>query len=639
MKGRQQYGGIDRQWLSAIAGCLLATSVGAAPGAEKQTVSFTYQFEAPRIETNGAGAHLTLSGGQQLQRLGEPAMPFRTARLLIPPGYAVETAEALPLLEPEKLEGNWQLEYADQPYTRSRGTPGAFAAGRSRRVYESDSLYPPSMAELISVQRLAGHDIALVRVFPVRYRPSSGELVFAPRLNLRLTLTPQLTSGEAPVRPPDSGPSASRVAAFVDNPEQLTSFKLLASAAVTSTNAVVDYLLITSSNLAAAFQPLVDRKIHDGLAVKVAFVESITNEVAGRDVPEKIRNYIRKAYADSGINYVLLGGGTTIIPCRYAFVRADLPSKDSYLPCDLYYACLDGSWNGNGDKHWGEPGDGENEGDVDLLAEVYVGRAPVSTVEQVKTFVEKTVRYELSGNPNLDTALLMATYLGEFPGGPCQGADIFDPLLPLLSQWRLNWLDDRPEKMPRWSRAEVISELNASPHIALYNGYGDPDILMRMHTWELKQLTNVWPFLACSVACSAGQFDHGKFAPDSFGETLVNGSSHGAFATILNARAGWFDPQHPWKYSGEFQAKLFAELLQTGHRNLGMANQHSKEDLIGLVERDGPMTYRWCYYGITLLGDPHVPFRVPEGTARSAAGTQENAIAGSTTLRKPNLNH
>jgi len=148
--------------------------------------------------------------------------------------------------------------------------------------------------------------------------------------------------------------------------------------------------------------------------------------------------------------------------------------------------------------------------------------------------------------------------------------------------------------------------------MVFYNGHGSEDILMRMRTPDLARLTNEWPFLACSVGCSAAQFDHGKFWPDSFGEKLVNGSSHGAFAAILNARVGWFDPQYPWKYSGEFQAKLIEQLLRRGHTRLGLANQQSKEELLGLVETGGVMTYRWCYYGINLLGDPQLAFHAPD---------------------------
>ena len=113
-----------------------------------------------------------------------------------------------------------------------------------------------------------------------------------------------------------------------------------------------DYLLVTSSNLVQAFEPLIQRKTQDGLAVKVATLEAVTNSVPGRDAPERLRNYIRQAYTNWGISYVLLGGATSVIPCRDAYVRTDLPAQDSYRPCGLYYACLDGSWNANGDRHW-----------------------------------------------------------------------------------------------------------------------------------------------------------------------------------------------------------------------------------------------------------------------------------------------
>jgi hypothetical protein len=553
-------------------------------------------------------------------------MPFRTARLLIPPGCTVERAEAVPLAEPKPLEGIWRVEYAGEPHNRPGRGKGVFTPGINRIIYSSDNLYPASPVELLSVQRMAGYDIALVRVFPLQYRPASGQLVFTPQLSVRLRLGPAATNAQPPLRPPSRARAAAQVAAFVDNPDLLQTLNEKVGPAPSAAGKSFDYLLVTSSNLAAAFEPLVERKARDGLAVRVVTIEAITNSVPGRDAPEQIRNYIRQAYTNWGIGYVLLGGATSVIPCRYAYVRTDLPPQDSYLPCDLYYACLDGSWNANGDRHWGEPTDGENGGDVDLLAEVYVGRAPVVTVEQVRTFVDKTIRCETETNPNLTNALLLATFLGDFPTGPCQGADMFKDLLPLFDHWSISRLDDQPQKMPKWGRAEALAALNRSPCVALYNGHGNADILMRMRTPDLARLTNQWPFLACSVGCSAGEFDHGKFWPDSFGETLVNGGPHGAFAAIVNARAGWFDPQYPWKYSGEFQLKFFEELLRRGNRNLGLALQRGKEDLIGQVETSGCMTYRWCYYEMTLLGDPHMTFQVPQTErplARSPVGSRE----------------
>ena len=609
--------------------CLSFAAVVAGGAAdERTTVSATYTFLAPQMQTSGEYTRLTVSGCGQLHRLGEPAMPCRTARLLIPAGYTVEGLELVPSAEPVRIEGHWRVEYAGQPSSRPAVRRTPFAPGDNRHVYASDAPYPASAAELISIQRMAGYDIALARIFPAQYKPASGQLLFTPGVTLRVSLAPKPVDPAPPVRPPAPKQAAIRVAGFVDNPEAIPPDMQAPSPASAAPGPAFDYLLITSSNLASAFQPLVERKTGDGLAVKVATLETITNTASGRDTPEQIRNYIRQAYTNWGIRYVLLGGGTAIIPCRYAYVRVDLAPKDSYLPTDLYYACLDGTWNGNADRHWGEATDGDNGGDVDLLAEVYVGRAPVATVEQVQTFVEKTIAYETAAGANVTNALLMATFLGDFPTGPCQGMDMYRPLRPLLGSFQPDLLDDQPSKYPQWSRNQALAAMNRSPHVVLYNGHGSADLLMRMHATDLAGLTNQWPFLMCSVGCSAAEFDHGKFWPDSFGETLVNGSRHGAFAAILNARAGWFDPQYPWKYSGEFQAKLFEELLQRGHVNLGLANQHSKEELVGQVESKGDMTYRWCYYGITLLGDPHLPFPAPPLTPTEQCRSLPRAAPG-----------
>ncbi len=75
------------------------------------------------------------------------------------------------------------------------------------------------------------------------------------------------------------------------------------------------------------------------------------------------------------------------------------------MPADLYFACLDGSWNSNNDCAWGEPTDGEDGGDIDLFAEVYVGRAPVADFIELRNFVNKTVQYETVTPPNLTHGL------------------------------------------------------------------------------------------------------------------------------------------------------------------------------------------------------------------------------------------
>jgi hypothetical protein len=582
----------------------------ASPSADRELTQ-VYEFKPPIIQSLGARARVSIPGCSALQIIGEPSLPFITAKILLPPNSSIRTVEATAESEPELLDGSWVVEWGLTPVPSPGNASAALEPAEdlpNAATYQSDLPYPAERAQIASVQRMAGYDLALLRLFPVQYRPASGRLFFAKKLRLTIHLTtqsagsPKLTS---------SAPAHGRVADFADNPELLSEYVPFIRRPFEKTSAI-KYLLITKQSIVSAFQPLLNAKMLEGVAVHTQTVEFISANIPGQDLPEKIRMYIRQAYTNEGIEYVLLGGDSSIIPPRYAYVPMPGTGLSSYLvPTDLYYACLDGSWNGNGNSNWGESTDGEDGGDVDLLAEVYVGRAPVDTPEEASVFVDKTLRYQAEGGGYAETALLAASYLGYYdpPGSPppvhAQGGDILDPLLPSLESFAVTWLDDRPHTTAQWSAADAVRELNRSPALAVYGGHGDADTVMRLYAGNLSSLTNQDLFFAYSVSCAAGEFDNYSFWPDCIGEELVKKPSAGAFAAVFNSRVGWFDPEQEWRFSGEFQNVFFEELQLHDNTRLAKANQASKELLVGQVESSGVMTYRWCYYEITLFGDPH----------------------------------
>ena len=95
----------------------------------------------------------------------------------------------------------------------------------------------------------------------------------------------------------------------------------------------------------------------------------IDNETGGA-LPENIRDYIRNRYLNDGIEYVLIGDDDNLIKAKYLYAEAAVYNQsvivDEKMPSDLYYACLDGTWDYDGDGRYGEPTDGEGGGDVDL---------------------------------------------------------------------------------------------------------------------------------------------------------------------------------------------------------------------------------------------------------------------------------
>ena len=191
---------------------------------------------------------------------------------------------------------------------------------------------------------------------------------------------------------------------------------------------------------------------------------------------------------------------------------------------------------------------------------------------------------------------------------------MFNPLLPQLRGWNASWLDDRPHSTPQWDSVQAIQALNRGPHFVLYNGHGESDTMMRLKPRDLIGVTNEDLFLCYSVGCHAGRFDNDSFSPDSIAEELVKLPRHGAFAAVFNARAGWYDPRKVWRYSGEYQIKFFEQLLDKGQTHLGKACQLSRQELLGKLETSGVMAYRWCYFQINLLGDPHTPVRLAQKT-------------------------
>jgi hypothetical protein len=48
-----------------------------------------------------------------------------------------------------------------------------------------------------------------------------------------------------------------------------------------------------------------------------------------------------------------LGGDTDLLPARYGWSMFGEPTERS-IPTDMYFACLDGNWNLNGNHIYGE---------------------------------------------------------------------------------------------------------------------------------------------------------------------------------------------------------------------------------------------------------------------------------------------
>lgn len=162
-----------------------------------------------------------------------------------------------------------------------------------------------------------------------------------------------------------------------------------------SGTADTDLVIIAPESYKDALSPLVYHKKSIGTRTVFQPLDEITSTYPGRDQSEKIKYYIKDMIEQHGISYVLLVGDIYKVPIRTTNVSIFGNWVHPVLS-DLYYADIyDGngsfsSWDTDNDEVFGETG----EDTVDLYPDVYLGRLPCSTVEEVSIIVDKIIVYE-----------------------------------------------------------------------------------------------------------------------------------------------------------------------------------------------------------------------------------------------------
>lgn len=564
---------------------------------------------------------------------GEPVLPFKTIKALIPQNKAVGDI-VVTNFDKKTLEGKFDLEWGRTLRPISCDT--AVIDSPKQRIYGSTNPFPDVLVSVISEQYLRGYKILPLTVYPVQYVPKVGEIFYFETMLITLSLEETIDFSPLLREMPQD---RELIVKIVDNPNDVeTSVNMMASPQPTSVNASdsYNYVIITSDALLSSFQPLVDWKILKGLNATIVSVEHIMNDsdydcdgLYGdgcgskfNDTAAHIRNFIKDAYSNWDTEYVLLGGDDEIIPARgvYAFVGSDV---DRNIPCDLYYGALDGSWDNDNDTIFGEgvfeegPENGTAGEEADFFAEVYVGRATVETAEETTNFVNKNLAYEQDPNATyLNKALMIGEKLDdETVGG--NGKDLVTDIVPQYATTRLYDRDGT------FSASEVASQLNGGTHIVNHDGHSNSQVVMGLGKSSVGGLTNDKYFMAYSLGCYAAAFDEmGGGADEAIAEHFIFNST-GAFAFIGNSRYGWYFPGMTIG-PGETFDRSFFSVLNGGTRNLGKALQLSKENEFSTS------VHRWTYFNLNLLGDPETEivtdFTVPIAHFRTTTDLMNSPV-------------
>lgn len=339
--------------------------------------------------TDDSGSYITDPGRPKLPVIVEKMeLPFeaKNIKIEVTPN---NLNEFLVEKEIKPVSPMLPLTYHENPVVKTK---------KDTTIYSNNKPYPSNWYKytvrsgLNTENKVVKH--VSIHLFPARYTPVSNKIDQAQSFDIKITY---------------------------DQPKEKTETKA----------EEYDMVIIAPSYFCDQLERLEAHKNSVGVDTFIKTTEQIYEQYyeEDRDKPEQIKYFLKDAFDENGIKYVLLVGGLNSriwakprdyhsagsrywhVPVRYTnlFDNPEHPLEsedvlhDPGVISDLYYADLyDGennfsSWDPNDDgvyAAWGRPGVEENDTGIDLLPELSVGRLACRNKQEVKTVVDKIINYE-----------------------------------------------------------------------------------------------------------------------------------------------------------------------------------------------------------------------------------------------------
>jgi hypothetical protein len=371
----------------------MATTVPKTDLTETQTITTTLSFDASSLEVIDRKEDFVLlhldNQDSYLLNPGQPMLPRVIVQYDLPFGATNIIVEVQPLaLHTQRLTKEIRPAPAPVPYTPTAQTISY--PEKDLTVYSSDALYPDAWFGFhvgCGLNAQGDHaTLVTVDVFPVRYRPVTGELQVADDFSLSLRYQPPAQE-------------------------------------IFPAKSTYDLVIIGPEIFSSEIQRLIDHKTAMGVPSVLKTTEEIYDEYDGVDKPEQIKYFIKDALEDWDVKYVLLFGGLKsnliakqkddvnhgakawYFPVRFSNLQWDgdesynFTSGEPGFITDLYYADIykEGGvfddWDSNGNGVFGE-WSGPLRDELDLYPDVAYGRLSCRSTREAKNVVDKIINYE-----------------------------------------------------------------------------------------------------------------------------------------------------------------------------------------------------------------------------------------------------
>lgn len=324
-----------------------------------------------RVDVPGAGV---------TPMVGQPELPIIRRFVAIPEGADVSVkfkagqARTMPNIQVYPVQEPLPEAPPNLPYSIER----KFAFNRD--FYLRDQIYPAKLVTVSPPMKLRNVTVVQVEIAVMQYNGKRKLLSIYPDVEVELSFskpfTPQTRDSKPGMLLP-SKPGPAVAASKLGSAKLSTQNIAIAKPYRADFNKLIinwdwirdiishlkwDYLIITPDAFYNDIQPLATWKRTKGLNVQVTKLSAIS----AAPTAAQIRDYIKKAYEDHDVDFVLLVGDTNTMP-GYNYTGS------SGTITDYYYTLVSGS---------------------DYLPDLALGRFSGRTSAEIASLVTKTVKYE-----------------------------------------------------------------------------------------------------------------------------------------------------------------------------------------------------------------------------------------------------
>ena len=382
-----------------------------AETAPEDEIQLDFSFQEPVITevniSNTTYHEVTMNETEARSGKGLPTLPFKPLKILLPQKGVLASINVT-------YEGNTSLGDGYNVFIGNGSVNRSVHFHNMTNVsnFNTSIPYPTKPFRNLGISYFRGYSILLLNLYPVYYIGDTGEIYYYNNMSVTIT-----TNNNGSVNPffrnltKDEMMMKQMVDDFSMNYTYTSMPDPLGNSSIINSEEEYDLVIITREDFIDAPKKgnrdwytfkFFEKHKNDNMSISTTiktvkeiisqpeywvdgtwgdnnpdnpfYTHEITNTEMFNDTQAKIRNFIRDAYFNCGIEYVLLGGdnstedGEELVPVRnlyygYAVGFGGSTRKEGTLPSDLYYACLDGNFNADEDKYWGEPLDGYNGGD------------------------------------------------------------------------------------------------------------------------------------------------------------------------------------------------------------------------------------------------------------------------------------